>query len=210
MGRLKRVRSTTSWAALYLALVSSAILITLLLSWALYPLVSHYLNLASQRELTQPRLMMNFNRLMGYLLVPWQPRLQLPDFPMSLDGRQHFVEVKRLFGLAVVVWLVTIGPAIQHWRSRRKTNRVWQYVRPMQVALVVPPILGFIASMNFDRFFITFHELLFRNLNWQFDPITDPIILVLPEVYFGLCFALFFILLEGSFAWLLWRGKRAL
>ncbi|MFL2113744.1 TIGR01906 family membrane protein [Latilactobacillus curvatus] len=210
MGRLKRVRSTTSWAALYLALVSSAILITLLLSWALYPLVSHYLDLASQRELTQPRLMMNFNRLMGYLLVPWQPRLQLPDFPMSLDGRQHFVEVKRLFGLAVVIWLVTIGAAIQHWQSRRKTNRVWQYVRPMQVALVVPPILGFIASMNFDRFFITFHELLFRNLNWQFDPITDPIILVLPEVYFGLCFALFFILLEGSFAWLLWRGKRAL
>ncbi|WP_390889719.1 lipoprotein intramolecular transacylase Lit [Latilactobacillus curvatus] len=89
-------------------------------------------------------------------------------------------------------------------------NNVIVKLGTMQVALVVPPILGFIASMNFDRFFITFHELLFRNLNWQFDPITDPIILVLPEVYFGLCFALFFILLEGSFAWLLWRGKRAL
>lgn len=205
-----RVRRIASWGALYLALVSSAILLTILLSWALYLPLSAYLNLAGQRQLTQPRLIMNFNQLMTYLLVPWQSRLQLPDFPMSLAGRQHFVEVKRLFGLAAVIWLVTIGPAIQHWQSRRRTNRLWQYVRPMQVALVVPVVLGFIASMNFEWFFITFHELLFRNLNWQFDPVTDPIILVLPTLYFGVCFALFFILLESSFAWLLWRGKRAL
>ncbi|KRM24439.1 TIGR01906 family membrane protein [Latilactobacillus graminis] len=210
MGCLIRIKSVVSWLALYLALISSAILVTLLLSWGLYQPLSHYLNLAGQQGLTQQRLMDNFNHLMTYLLVPWQHQLQLPDFPMSLDGHQHFIEVKRLFGIVGIVWIVTIGPAVRQWCIRRQAKQLWQYIRPMQVALVMPPCLGFIASMNFERFFIIFHELLFRNLNWQFDPLVDPIILVLPEIYFGLCFALFFILLEGSLGYLLWRGKRAL
>ena len=125
--------------------------------------------------------MMNFNRLMGYLLVPWQPRYNYL-ISTSLDGRQHFVEVKRLFGLAVVIWLVTI---------ERRFSIGGVGARPIgfgntsaQCKLLCGAThIRFIASMNFDRFFITFHELLFRNLNWQLIQSLDPIILVLPEVY---------------------------
>lgn len=205
----RRVVSLSGWLVTWLALLSGAVVLTCLLSWLIYPLISSSGHLAANQQLSQPQLLKNFNQLMRYLLLPGG-QLRLPDFPMSTNGYQHFVEVKRLFLLAEVVCLITIGPAIWQWRQRQQQAKLWQYIAPMQMALVLPIVFGFIASMNFERFFIAFHQLLFRNLDWQFDPAVDPIILVLPASYFAICFGLFFILIEGSFGWLLWRGKRAL
>ncbi|SPC37081.1 TIGR01906 family membrane protein [Latilactobacillus fuchuensis] len=210
MAGLKRcVVSLSGWLVTWLALLSGAVVLTCLLSWLIYPLISSSGHLAANQQLSQPQLLKNFNQLMRYLLLPGG-QLRLPDFPMSANGYQHFVEVKRLFLLAEVVCLVTFWPAIWQWRRRQQQAKLWQYIAPMQIALVLPLVLGFIASMNFERFFIAFHQLLFRNLDWQFDPAVDPIILVLPASYFAICFGLFFILIEGSFGWLLWRGKRSL
>ena len=45
--------------------------------------------------------------------------------------------------------------------------------------------------VDFEDFFIVFHEVLFRNDDWIFDPNLDPIINTLPSEYFLACFGIF-------------------
>lgn len=210
MGSIKRRGlALIGWIITFLALVSGAVVLTCLCAWLIYPLINQWGHLAKAQQLTTGQLMANFNRLMRYLLIPGG-QLELPNFAMSLNGQQHFSEVKRLFLSAEIIGLITGPLAVWRWQQYKVAKRLWQYIAPLQISLIVPIIVGFVASMNFERFFIIFHQILFRNLDWQFDPLTDPIILVLPEFYFAICFAIFFGLLEGSFSWLLWRAKRTL
>ena len=45
-----------------------------------------------------------------------------------------------------------------------------------------------------NKFFVTFHRLLFANDDWLFDPKLDPIINALPASYFLAAFSLFILL----------------
>ena len=65
-------------------------------------------------------------------------------------------------------------------------------------------------AIGFERFFIYFHQILFRNTDWLFDPATDPIINVLPESFFMQCFLLFFALLLLNLVTLYTIGKKQL
>ena len=45
-----------------------------------------------------------------------------------------------------------------------------------------------LAALDFDRAFVVFHAIFFPGKdNWIFDPATDQIILVMPEVFFRNC-----------------------
>ncbi len=50
----------------------------------------------------------------------------------------------------------------------------------MPLLLTVPILL------NFEKSFIIFHKLLFRNDYWVFNPNLDPVINILPEEFFSL------------------------
>ena len=54
-------------------------------------------------------------------------------------------------------------------------------------SIVIPSVLGGMIALNWEKVFITFHELVFQNDYWLFDPVTDPVILVLPDEYFMHC-----------------------
>lgn len=44
------------------------------------------------------------------------------------------------------------------------------------------------AALDFDRAFTVFHSIFFPGKdNWLFDPVTDPVILILPEAFFRNC-----------------------
>jgi integral membrane protein (TIGR01906 family) len=116
--------------------------------------------------------------------------------------------VRRLFIFDILVALVTLPFAIR-WLHRLKiTSKRYLLVRPFMIGAVVPIGLTALLAMNFDRFFIVFHEMLFRNQDWLFDPATDPIINVLPEGFFMLCFLLAFGLFEAVMIWGIWRGRQ--
>ena len=76
--------------------------------------------------------------------------------------------------------------------------------------MFVPIVLGFFMAIGFDRFFILFHETIFNNEDWLFNPATDPIINVLPEQFVMHSFILFFVLIELFFALFIFIGKREL
>ena len=59
---------------------------------------------------------------------------------------------------------------------------------------------------GFDRFFVAFHEVLFRDNSWLFDPATDPIISVLPEQFFMHSFLIFLLIYELIFFVIYRRG----
>lgn len=202
------MRGTTRWAALWLALISGAIWLTIGLSLVLFPLWVRYDGLATVAGMSADRLYHNYLVLMRYLHLPWVRTLTLPDFPVSVSGARHFADVKQLFLLDIVIFL-GMAPIAVRWVARvwRERER-WRFVRPFSIAAAVPFVLGGLMAINFDAVFVAFHRVLFRNDDWLFDPVTDPIINVLPEGFFAGCFGLALVLFEAVMAWGIITGRR--
>ena len=88
---------------LFFFILSAAILLTIALAWALYPMEIHWLGIQSRTGFSASVIMKNFNVLMNYLINPFQWVLKMPQFPSSKNGLHHFEAVKYLFHL--VTWL---------------------------------------------------------------------------------------------------------
>ena len=195
--------------SLFLTLISVAIAVTINFT-PLYSFdVDHY-QLLDYTSLSKEELMANYRQLIQFLNNPWNHTLALPDFPMSESGAGHFYDVKKLFILNYVVLLLTILPSVYLVFRLKKNRRFWRFVRPMQWAMILPILFGLVMAMGFDNFFVKFHQVLFSNDDWLFNPATDPIINVLPEDFFMHCFILFFGLIEVFFFLFYWMGKREL
>ena len=73
-------------------------------------------------------------------------------------------------------------------------------------------LLAALTALNFNAAFVFFHHLFFPGKdNWLFDPATDQIILILPELFFRNCaIAIAALLLIGCAILILWdlRQKR--
>ncbi|MCI1891260.1 MAG: TIGR01906 family membrane protein [Schleiferilactobacillus perolens] len=192
------IRRFGFWVALWLFVLSAAIAITILGTFILYPIDVHFLDILDQSnvQVTFGQLYANFAQLMAYLHFPWITTLHMTNFPVSSTGAQHFSDVKNLFLLDYAILIITAWPAWHFLGQLKKNRETWRLYRQSTVAMGVPIVLGALALMGFDRFFVTFHEILFRNSDWIFDPAKDPIITVLPEDFFAHTFFLAFILLE--------------
>ena len=92
-------------------ILSAAILLTIGLAWAIYPLEIHWLGIQSRTGFSASVIMKNVNVLMNYLTNPLQWVLKMPQFPSSKNGLHHFEAVKYLFQLVTLVFLVTL-PAL--------------------------------------------------------------------------------------------------
>ncbi|MBL1230106.1 TIGR01906 family membrane protein [Enterococcus sp. BWB1-3] len=197
------------FTCLFLAVISLCIAITINFR-PLYRFDINYLNILDYTMISQKELLENFDQLMSYLNNPFVTTLKMSDFPVSESGAFHFYEVKRLFLLNYGVLLVTIIPAGFFLRYLKKNGWLWRLMRPCQIALFIPVVFLLLMAVGFDQFFVQFHGIFFNNDAWLFDPVTDPVINVLPEMFFMHCFLLFFILLEGTlFAGFL-VGRRSL
>lgn len=160
---------------------------------------------ANDVHLTFSQLWHNYWQLWQYLNFPWQKSLKLTNFIMSASGRQHFAEVKQLF---LINWSVLLasGLALMWPRDKQqKNNRQISY----RLVLMGSLILASLAISDFDQFFILFHETLFQNNDWVFNPSTDPIILVLPESFFATCFLVAGMVWLAGLLVLSWPKKQA-
>lgn len=177
--------------------VVTAVVATLVLSYPVFYLFVKMQKLNELVGLSVARVMRNYHELMWYLLSPLQDKLRLSDFPTSVSGAKHFYEVKNLFQLALAVFVV----GILLWLFLKKKN--YQLTISKATALlfmIIPIVILPFALMNFDVFFTNFHQLLFNNSDWLFDPTTDPIINVLPEDFFATMFSVFLLVYEIYFA----------
>ena len=154
-------------------------------------------------QMTAGKIWHNFLILMNYLINPLETKLSMPDFPSSASGLHHFAEVKNLFMLVFILTIILIPFTIRFI----KENLSIVFHNALRVVMLFPLAIGVIAWLiGFDRFFVAFHEVLFRDNSWLFDPATDPIISVLPEQFFMHSFLIFLLIYELIFFVIYRRG----
>ena len=195
-----------------LFLLSLAILLTIYLSWLVYPLEISWLNLTSRVDLKSDIIQYNFHILMDYLTNPFNPVLEMPDFPSSESGLHHFAVVKGLVHLTQGVALVTLPFFYIFWNQVVRKGFLSLYRKTLVFMVGLPVGLGlFGVFIGFERFFTLFHQFLFiGDDTWLFDPAKDPVILILPENFFLHCFILFFVTYEILFGLFYFKSRRRL
>ncbi|VDC43779.1 hypothetical protein FMV2238Y02_22820 [Streptococcus canis] len=191
---VENIKLFCSW----LWLLAFAILMTIYSAWLWYPLEVEYLKLEQVVFMSKDAILHNYNGLLNYLTNPFETSLTFASFRSSTDGLKHFADVKWLFHLTQVIFLGFLYPTVKDFKQRFKTNSFWLIQRPLMIAALFPLMIGLMASViGFENFFILFHKVLFvGDSNWLFDPLKDPVIWILPEVFFLHCFLFFMTVYE--------------
>lgn len=171
---------------LMILFISGAVVLTLNCR-QLYYFDVDYLDIADHSGLSEEVIRRNYDVLIDYNSIFSHEELQFPDFPMSEGGRIHFLEVKRIFvGLQYVLILdlfLCVALLVRH--IRRKS---WAFLKLTgAVTILVPLVLGALIALNWKWVFVTFHQLVFDNDYWLFDPAEDPVINILPDAFFMHC-----------------------
>ena len=177
-----------------LAILSGAIGIPLLLMKPFFSLHIRPLQLCSQSGLTGSEIKAAFSDVMDYCLG-LQSEFSAGILPFSPDGASHFADVRRLFlldfqvfflSLAVLV-LIAVFCRSRKWRLCRiggHSGAFWGCVGLLSLFLVI----GVPVALDFNRAFVIFHSIFFPGKsNWLFYPDTDPVILIMPAVFFRNC-----------------------
>ncbi len=155
-----------------------------------------YLNLVEETGYSEEIIRDNYDALIDYNLL-WKgaDELEFPDFPMSDEAAIHFKEVKRIFVALQILCPVT-GVILLIFLCRKLAARDYGSLTLISIlTFAVPIVLGVYAALNWETFFVQFHELFFQNDYWLFNPITDPVILILPDAFFAHCAAAILLIL---------------
>lgn len=174
---------------LMIFIISFAVVFTVFFK-PLYYFDINYLNIDQISGLDAETIKENYRILINYQSIFYQGTLNLPDFVMSDSGRIHFEEVKRIFE-AIQVMMVISGLISIPMTIKKIKEKEYRFLRLTGlITIIVPTVLGFLAALDFERAFVLFHQIVFRNNYWIFDYRTDPVITILPETFFMHCFML--------------------
>jgi len=176
-------------------LLTTAITVTIFASYLLFAIDIKPYYLEQAVGMKYGTIMKNYAQMMDYLINPFNWNFNLSNFSSSAAGRLHFQDCKKLFLLNFGVLIVSGVAVAKLHKVRARFNRIFMWIGIGGI------VLAGLMMMNFDEFFVIFHEVLFRNSDWLFDPAKDPVINILPEEFFTQCFILFFIIFEGLNFW---------
>lgn len=196
---------------LTLFIFTAAVVLVLNFKW-LYYIDITILGLEEKSGMTVKEIRANYDALIQYNQFWFHGDLKFPTLFMSEMGRIHFQEVKQIFTavqyLCMGSGIASLIGIIRHARSRRLG-----YLKIAGIlTFAIPLLLGALAAVSWERFFVAFHRIFFRNDYWLFDSRTDPVILILPDAYFLHCalLILLLIVLGGLFCfWIYGKRKRA-
>lgn len=164
--------------------------ISLGLTVALYVRPFYYIGMERiSRETGYPvaEIKENYDALIDWCSPFAKGDLSFPTLPASESGISHFKEVKVIFNLFFCFLFITplfLAGLINIQEKRGKSS----YLLAAPIIMCVLPLLVAVASaINFNRIFVLFHEIVFRNDDWLFSYDEDPIIQFLPERFFMQC-----------------------
>lgn len=129
----------------------------------------------------------NYDALIDYCSPFFTGELDFPSLPESETGISHFVEVKVIFNLFFALLLVTPFFLAGLIYLQHKRGSFSYLIASPVIMCVLPLLIGLACAIDFNRIFVLFHEIVFRNDDWLFSPYEDPIILFLPERFFLQC-----------------------
>lgn len=98
----------------------------------------------------------------------------------------HMVDVKLLVDKLKGIMLVLVMVFLVSVFALVKRSEKWIQLLIGQFISTVIIFMGFVlmALTDFTHYFMQFHKLLFTNDLWLLDPMTDRMIMLLPEVFF--------------------------
>lgn len=169
--------------SLTLLIIVLAVKITLMFK-PLYYFDIEYLNIEALSGFSKSEIIENYNYVINYLLSPKVQEFNLPSIPYSKFGQIHFRDVKRIFTsldiLLIITGITSVSGVILN--LKRKSYDFLKRTSYMLILLPTVLLTGFMIS--FDKAFVVFHKIFFRNDYWQFDPDIDAIINILPQEFF--------------------------
>ena len=190
-------------------IICLAVIITVFFK-QLYYFDIDYLKIAESTGLSREVIQKNYDVLIQYQSIFYQGSLNLPDFVMSNTGRIHFEEVKRVFEMIQITFVVTgiISAVMIYLNVKQNEDRFLPLTSFFSVA--IPSVLGFFVALDFDKAFVIFHNIVFRNDYWIFDYTTDPVITILPESFFMHCFMMIIVIviMISVLCYVLYKKKR--
>lgn len=171
---------------LTLTIISVSVVFTLAFR-PLYYLDISALDISEQSGYSEEEIRENYDVLIDYNMSLGKDKLEFPTLAMSEPGRIHFEEVRDIFNIfkymAMAGVVLSIGGIV--FCIRRKEYRYLKLTSILAIAL--PAVLGLLVALNWDWAFVTFHHIAFDNDYWIFDPLTDPVITILPDTFFMHC-----------------------
>lgn len=120
----------------------------------------------------------------GFRTDPPVPR-QPPDRTLFVDSEyEHMRDVRGVFRGAMTLAILTLGVmAFRLSRAHRRSDMLYLVRDGAIGALALVLAVGLAALVAFDALFLLFHEVLFPQGNFLFDPATSDIIRLYPEWY---------------------------
>ncbi|MEW8993624.1 TIGR01906 family membrane protein [Clostridium sp.] len=167
------------------------ILISTLIVTSIKPIYTYSINKFNMEERTSLSIVEmkeNYSYVIDYLLYSNNDKFELPSLESSEAGDFHFKEVKELFSLAKITILSLAIMLTILFVLYTRIYKSYNYIKYISIISIITPLItSIVISINFKFFFTVFHKIFFNNDKWIFDPITDPIINILPEEFFALC-----------------------
>lgn len=132
---------------------------------------------------TKQEIIKNYDYLIDYNTSFDDEEFKLPSMKFSREGKIHFEEVRNIFhslyyiiGIGLLAFIVVMYEA---FKGRTKPLK-----NVLKMLIILPVIVAIPMIVAFDKVFVLFHKIMFRNDYWIFDPVLDPVINILPEEFF--------------------------
>lgn len=148
-----------------------------------------FLDLESYSGFSKEQILENYNALIDYCSPFFHDELRFPSMKVSTHALQHFAEVKRLFllfdGLALVSGIALLVQIIAR-KKQSKKNPSW-IITGSVTSMIIPAFIGLLCAICWDKAFVWFHKIAFRNDYWIFNWYEDEVIRILPDTFFLQC-----------------------
>ncbi len=142
------------------------------------------LNISEMSGFTEEEIKQNYDYLIDYNLNKNVGEFHLPTIKYSKEGKIHFEEVRNIFQIVKKVFYISGLISVLGVILSIKNKNI-KFLNTASIMTILLPIITAIPLMiNFNYFFIKFHETVFSNDYWIFDPSIDPVINMLPQDVF--------------------------
>lgn len=146
-----------------------------------------FLNIPSYSGFSREIILENYNALIDYCSPFYQGELHFPSVAASAEGLQHFREVKDIFNVFFYAGIISLLALIRIIIYKHKKQNYSYLFASGMTTFILPIFVGLACAINWDKTFVLFHKIFFKNDYWIFDWDTDQIIRILPDTFFLQC-----------------------
>lgn len=180
---MNKVTNSVFCVFLSLFIIGVSILLTVSFKELYYFDINH-LDIAINNNLSVNEVKQNYDYMIDYNLGKISGNFNLPTIKSSLEGKIHFQEVKDIVQNVLKMLLVSFVISLVGIYISIKNKNINFLNTTSKLVLILPIVVLIPIAINFDKAFILFHEIMFDNDYWIFDPEKDPIINLLPQEFF--------------------------